>query len=94
MFNSSIGLAVADKGASMALVPYNDASNYYSGIDGSRYSEQDGGYIFPCATELPDFPITISGVNWNVLGAFVNYMALGNGYCLGGVQHNKVSLQL
>ncbi|KAI9672255.1 MAG: Type I transmembrane sorting receptor [Alyxoria varia] len=89
MFNSSLGLAVADTGASIALVPYNDAANYYSRLDGAEYSEQDGGFIFPCATKLPDFPITVAGVNWNVLGAFMNYVTVANGYCFGGVQHNR-----
>lgn len=42
-----------------------------------------------CNADLPDFTITIGGQDATVPGNLINYQAVGDGTCFGGIQENQ-----
>ncbi|KKA30396.1 hypothetical protein TD95_003981 [Thielaviopsis punctulata] len=79
---------IADTGTTLLLLP--DAVNmaYYSQIQGAELSEEDGGYVFPCNAEAPNFSFEVGGQAITIPGQFMNFSAVGGGsnLCFGGMQ--------
>ena len=49
--------SIVDTGTTLLLVPKEVLEAYYKQVKGSKNSDADGGYIFPCDAKLPDFYI-------------------------------------
>jgi hypothetical protein len=79
---------IVDTGTTLMYVDAAIARAYYSKVSGAENDSQQGGYIFPCSATLPDFSITIGGVKQVVPGKYMNYQAIGDGTCFGGMQTN------
>lgn len=79
---------IADTGTTLLLLPDAVVSSYYSSVSGAVNDAQAGGYTFPCATTLPDFPVTVAGTDFVVPGYVMNYAPLsqGSATCFGGLQ--------
>ncbi|CAD0109711.1 unnamed protein product [Aureobasidium uvarum] len=77
---------VADTGTSLMLLPSDVVSAYYKQVKGAMYSDYQGGWVFACNAKLPNWIAIIGGKPFTVPGSYMNYAALGNNLCFGGMQ--------
>ncbi|KAI4725606.1 acid protease [Aureobasidium sp. EXF-10728] len=77
---------VADTGTSLLLLPSDVVSAYYKQVKGAMYSDYQGGWVFACNAKLPTWSAIIGGKPFTVPGSYMNYAALGNNLCFGGMQ--------
>lgn len=61
-------------------------SDYYSQVSSATYNRLQGGYIFYCSDDLPDFNVEIGGHTFTVPGSYVSYAPLSSSVCFGGIQ--------
>lgn len=87
---SGVGSAIADTGTTLLLLPDSIVDNYYSKVSGAYYSDDDGGYVFPCSTTPPNYSVTIAGGTSTVPGSYINYAPTDSSgtTCYGGIQSN------
>ncbi|KAF2864307.1 aspartyl protease [Piedraia hortae CBS 480.64] len=85
----NIGKAIADTGTTLLYVPENVASAYYSQVNGASMDGSQGGYTFPCNTQLPPFNIQIGAKTITVPGNIINFATAGQGTCFGGIQPSQ-----
>ncbi|KAK5730818.1 hypothetical protein LTR15_000756 [Elasticomyces elasticus] len=81
--------AIADTGTSLMLIDDDILEDYYSQVAGSVMDSTQGGYIYPCESELPDFGVAVGDYTAIIKGAGINYAPLGDGTCFGGLQSNQ-----
>lgn len=88
--NTQANPAIADTGTSLLLVDDNVVTAYYAKVPGATNDAQQGGYVYPCNTKLPDFSVALgtTGQYVTVPGSAITYMAQG-GQCFGGIQSNQ-----
>lgn len=48
-------------------------NQYYSGVTGAQLDKNQGGVVFPCDTQLPDFVMTVEDTDMTVSGEFINF---------------------
>ncbi|KAI0173568.1 aspartic peptidase domain-containing protein [Hypoxylon sp. FL1284] len=79
---------IADTGTTLLMLPDAVVRNYYSKVSGAQNSNQEGGYVFPCSADLPDFGYVVGGQTLTVPGSYMNYAPLteGSSTCFGGLQ--------
>ncbi|KAK7745518.1 hypothetical protein SLS53_003018 [Cytospora paraplurivora] len=83
---------IADTGTTLMLLPTNVAVSYYQSVHNSSYDQTQGGFVFPCDAELPDFSFGVGGEDGNttvvVPGSYINYSPTDktNATCYGGIQ--------
>jgi hypothetical protein len=84
--------AIADTGTSLLLVDQQVAEAYYSAVPGAQLNAQVGGFIYPCATTLPDMAVGI-GADYmaKIPGSQITFAPVdkANTTCFGGVQGNQ-----
>lgn len=84
--------AIADTGTSLLLVDQAVAEAYYSQVKGAQLNAQVGGFIYPCAAELPDLSVAIGDSYMaKIPGSAVTFATVdkANTTCFGGVQGNQ-----
>lgn len=61
---------------------------YYKSVDTASYDKTQGGYVFPCDADLPDFSFGVGENTIVVPGSFINYSPIDktNSSCYGGIQ--------
>lgn len=64
---SSSFSAIADTGTTLMYLPSAAVTAYWNQVTGASYNSQQGGYIFPCSSTLPDFTIVVSGTKVTVV---------------------------
>ncbi|KAI0196389.1 aspartic peptidase domain-containing protein [Astrocystis sublimbata] len=79
---------IADTGTTLALLPDSVVDAYYEQVDGAKNDQQQGGYVFPCDAELPDFTFSPGDAKISIPGEYINYApADASGTtCFGGLQ--------
>lgn len=88
--SNDIGSAIADTGTTLLLIPDANVQDYYSSVSGAENSSSDGGYVFSCSADLPDFQVSIGGTTYAIPGQYINYApANENGKCFGGIQSSS-----
>lgn len=82
--------AIADTGTTLLLMDDSVVSNYYSSVQGAENSSQQGGYIFPCNAQLPEFVLGIGSGQAVIPGSYMNLGAVDSSgqQCFGGLQSN------
>ncbi|KAH8816804.1 putative endothiapepsin [Xylogone sp. PMI_703] len=86
-FSSSGRTGISDTGTTLVLMDDSAVENYYDQVDGSSFSNREGGYVFPCDSDLPSLSIRIgSSAYATIPGSVINFQDLGNGQCFGGLQ--------
>lgn len=85
--------AIADTGTSLLIVDDAVIVAFYGAIAGAGFSRYYGGYVFPCAGDIPDLVLTVGGPlagnrTVTVPAALLTYAPLTEGYCYGSVQSN------
>lgn len=73
------------------LLPTDVVSAYYAAIKTSSYDRVNGGYVFPCDTDLPDFSFGVGKAMVTVPGSYINYAPVdsANSSCYGGIQDDS-----
>ncbi|KAJ2997553.1 hypothetical protein NUW58_g624 [Xylaria curta] len=79
---------IADTGTTLALLPDSVVSGYYSQVPSAKMDEQQGGYVFPCQTKLPDFTFSPGEAKITIPGEYLNYAPTDESgeSCFGGLQ--------
>lgn len=91
--NKAASPAIADTGTSLLLMDEEVVQAYYKQVPGSHPENRLGrgdGMLIPCNAELPDLHLQL-GENHlgRISGALLNFHAVGQGMCYGGLQSNK-----
>lgn len=81
--------AIIDTGSSLLMLPDDVVQDYYFAVPKATFSTLEGGWIFPCKADLPDFVFGV-GKNYRgrVPGPYINFAPsqAKKGYCFGGIQ--------
>lgn len=85
--------AILDTGATLLSLYDEIAEDYWSHVQGAKYSRSDGGYIFPCFTTPPDFFLSINNsTTITIPGYFMNFRpAMAADHCFGEIQNGTAS---
>lgn len=78
--------AIADTGTTLLLANSKVVEAYYQNVQGAKLDQQQGGYVFDCSTQLPDFTFTVGEGKITVPGTLINYAQGQGGQCFGGIQ--------
>lgn len=78
--------AIADTGTTLLLVPDSVVSAYYAHIKGAAFDTGWAAMLFPCEAALPDFAFGIGNYRGVVPGRYINYGAVNQTTCYGGLQ--------
>ncbi|RFU73852.1 endothiapepsin precursor [Trichoderma arundinaceum] len=78
--------AIADTGTTLLLASDDLVDAYYQNVQGARQDQQQGGYVFDCSSDLPDFTFTVGDGQITVPGSLINYGQAGGSECFGGIQ--------
>ncbi|KAK8037791.1 Endothiapepsin [Apiospora marii] len=89
--NKSVPLkfqGIADTGTSLAMLPQEINTAYYSQVQGASMSYSLGGYVFPCDAKIPDFTYKVGDVSIVIPASFINYAEADEEgkKCFGGIQ--------
>ncbi|TLD19076.1 hypothetical protein PspLS_09965 [Pyricularia sp. CBS 133598] len=81
---------IADTGTTLMLLDDSIVQDYYSNT-GAQNDASQGGYVFDCSTQLPDFSFTVGSNTITIPGALMNYAPVqdGSSTCFGGLQSNS-----
>lgn len=79
---------IADTGTTLLLLPDADTDGYYSQVSSAQYDSNEGGYVFDCSENLPNFSFKVGTTTITVPGSYINY-AQDNGVCFGGIQSSS-----
>ncbi|KAG6316223.1 hypothetical protein E4U44_000859 [Claviceps purpurea] len=77
---------IADSGTSLMLLPEEIVHAYYKAVPGAYYDKVEVGFVFECATKLPDFSFGVGNANITIPGDFINYSRSCDTECFGGNQ--------
>ncbi|KAL8668710.1 MAG: hypothetical protein Q9168_006668 [Polycauliona sp. 1 TL-2023] len=81
---------VMDTGTTLILADDAVVQAYWSQVAGAQLSEDQGGFIFPCNTKLPDFHVALGPTYMATIpGDLMNFQRIGTGTCFGGMQSNN-----
>lgn len=86
--STTVITGIADTGTTLAMLPDAVVADYYSQVSGASDSTTEGGYVFPCASTLPDFSFGVGSGSVTIPGSYINWAALDatNTTCYGGIQ--------
>ena len=80
--------AIADTGTTLLLMDDSIVEDYYSQIDGAQLDQNQGGYVFPCNAEIPDFVLGIGAGKSTIPASLMSLGAVDGSNCFGGLQSN------
>lgn len=75
--------AIADTGTTLMLVSPEVVNAYYAQVNGAVLANGAGGYIYPCATELPSLAVAVDNVKVVMPGAMMNFSKVGTNTTTG-----------
>jgi aspergillopepsin I len=78
--------AIVDTGTTTVFFPPEAVNAYYAQVSGASNSSEFGGIVFPCSQSLPDFKVTISGVEFTIPGDQLNLGPTEGNTCFGTIQ--------
>ncbi|ATY63500.1 endothiapepsin precursor [Cordyceps militaris] len=78
--------AIADTGTTLLLLDDQSVQSYYANVQSAEYDQQEGGFVFNCGEQLPDFPFRVGGGIITIPGAIIKYAQGSDGRCFGGIQ--------
>lgn len=88
-FDRTGNTTIIDTGTTLALVSDDFCKAIYDAIDGSKYDEQQQGYLIPSnitADQLPDVTVAIGDKQFTIQKEDIAFADAGNGYLYGGIQ--------
>ena len=76
--------AIADTGTSLMLINDEIATAYYEQVEGSLFAATAGGFIYPCATTLPDLYVAVGEQHLaRIPGSVANFATVGTNTTTG-----------
>ena len=81
--------AIADTGTTLLLMDDSIVDDYYSQVDGAEVDQTQGGYVFPCSADLPDFILGIGNGQATIPSSLMSLGSVGGSQCFGGLQSNS-----
>lgn len=81
--------AIADTGTTLLLMDDSVVEDYYSQVEGAQMDATQGGYVFPCSAELPDFVLGIGTGKATIPSSLMSLGNVGGSQCFGGLQGNQ-----
>lgn len=81
--------AIADTGTTLLLMDDSIVEDYYSQVTGAGMDATQGGYVFPCSAELPDFVLGIGSGQATIPSSLITLGSIGGSQCFGGLQSNQ-----
>lgn len=81
--------AIADTGTTLLLMDEAIVETYYAEIQGAELDNTQGGYVFPCSADVPDFSLGIGDGQSTIPGSLMSLGSVGDGNCFGGLQSNE-----
>lgn len=82
---------IADTGTTLALLPAQVVTDYYKAVSGAKMDKYQGGYVFPCKAQLPNFVLGVGPGKLTVPGKYINYAPIDSAgkSCFGGIQSDE-----
>ncbi|KAL5611532.1 uncharacterized protein BROUX77_001688 [Berkeleyomyces rouxiae] len=79
---------IADTASALVMLPMQYNTAYYGQITDALYSDEHGGFVFPCANQVPDFTFEVGGVELTIPGVFMKTSTFDDdpNLCFGGLQ--------
>lgn len=81
--------AIVDTGTTLLLMDDSIVEGYYSQVTGAKMDVTQGGYVFPCSAELPDFVLGIGSGQATIPSSLMTLGNIGGSQCFGGLQSNQ-----
>lgn len=81
--------AIADTGTTLLLVDDSIVRSYYRQVRSAKNDYQEGGYVFNCSEDLPDFSFEVGGKTITIPGSLINYANVDSRTCFGGIQSSS-----
>jgi aspergillopepsin I len=78
--------AIVDTGSSLWYAPREIVDAYYNSSKVASWNTLQSGWVFPCATRMPDIQVVIENKKFTVAGANMNYQQISSTQCFGGLQ--------
>ncbi|KAK6535885.1 Type I transmembrane sorting receptor [Arthrobotrys megalospora] len=80
--------AVLDTGTTLLLMSDEVTKNYYSKVTGSQYAPSRGGWVYPCASSLPDLQVPFGSAFAKIPSKYMTHTTLDskNELCFGSLQ--------
>lgn len=76
--------AIADTGTSLMLINDEIVQAYYEQVEGSLFTAETGGFIYPCSTKLPDLYVAVGEQHLaKIPGSVVNFATVGTNTTTG-----------
>ncbi|CAK5281079.1 unnamed protein product [Mycena citricolor] len=85
-FQQSGNTAILDTGTTLALVSDAVVSQVYGQIDGAQFDQDQGGWMYPASSTVPDLMFAIGDKMYKLNAADFPYGQASGGYLFGGVQ--------
>lgn len=79
----------SDTGTTLVLLDDDVVEAYYNEINSAQYDNSQGGYVFDCDADVPDFAITVGDYTATIPGDYINFASAGSNTCYGGIQSNS-----
>lgn len=79
---------IADTGTTLLLLDDSFVDAYYQQIQGATNDPNQGGYVYDCNAQVPDFTFTVGDGSITIPSNLMTYASAGNGQCFGGLQSN------
>ncbi|KAH0541968.1 hypothetical protein FGG08_003600 [Glutinoglossum americanum] len=77
-FNAQPSLGVADTGTTLLLLESAVVASYYAAVPGSAFDANQGGFTFPCKTQLPSFTVGIGSHKAVISGSLMNFVPIAS----------------
>ncbi|KAH9927330.1 acid protease [Fomitopsis serialis] len=85
-YKSRDNTAIIDTGTTLCLVHDDAVERIYHRINGARYSNSRGGWIYPNHERLPDVEFAIGHTMYRLNEVDFHYSDAGDGFTFGGIQ--------
>jgi aspergillopepsin I len=82
--------SIADTGTSLLLMNPDVVKAYYATVKGSYFSNENGGYMYPCLSKAPDFGVELGNGYYGIIpSALMTYTKIDLDLnCYGSLQAN------
>ncbi|KUI73844.1 Endothiapepsin [Cytospora mali] len=77
---------IADTGTTLLYLPSSVNKAYYAKVSGATHSASEGGWIFDCDADLPDFTFGVGDSTITIPAEYMTYETISGNTCFGGLQ--------
>ncbi|KAJ7121952.1 acid protease [Mycena crocata] len=78
--------AILDTGTTLALIDDEAVSEIYGAIEGAKFDQNQGGWMYPASSKVPDVAFAIGDTMYTLNAVDFPYGEAEDGYVFGGVQ--------